>query len=131
MRVIVAGSRQLSNYMLVEHACSMLSKPMTMEICGCCRGPDMLGAYYANQRNIPVRRYPAQWQTYGKQAGFKRNEQMAEDAEALVAIWDGVSRGTKHMIDIARKRGLEVIVLNTSTGVITKTEKKNVSHPSA
>jgi hypothetical protein len=46
-----------------------------------------------------IKRYPADWDTFGKSAGYRRNEQMAEDADALVAFWDGESKGTAHMID--------------------------------
>lgn len=53
---------------------------------------------------------PADWDLYGKSAGFKRNVQMAEYADALVAFWDGASSGTKHMIETAQKMGLDVRV---------------------
>ena len=52
----------------------------------------------------------ADWETYGKSAGYRRNVDMAESADALVALWDGVSNGTKHMINIARQKGLRVHV---------------------
>jgi hypothetical protein len=60
--------------------------------------------------NIPCFRFPADWDRYGKAAGYIRNETMAANAEALIALWDGRSPGTKHMIDIARKKGLKVYV---------------------
>ncbi len=54
--------------------------------------------------------YPAAWDTYGLKAGYIRNEEMADNADALIAIWDGKSRGTKHMIDIATRKGLRVYI---------------------
>ena len=80
---------------------------------GTARGVDQAGEKWAVSRDIPVERYPADWTYYGKQAGYRRNEQMAEKAEALIAVWDGSSRGTKHMIDTANKKGLKVFVWRT------------------
>jgi hypothetical protein len=55
-----------------------------------------------------VERYPADWERYGKSAGYRRNKEMALVAQALVAFWDGESLGTKHMIDIAHKYKLTI-----------------------
>ena len=60
--------------------------------------------------SIPCEKYPADWDKYGKSAGYRRNEQMADNADSLIALWDGRSRGTKHMIDIAHRKGLKVYV---------------------
>lgn len=79
-------------------------------VSGCARGADTLGERWAHDNNIPVRRFPADWDTHGSRAGYLRNIQMAEYADALVAVWDGRSKGTGHMIDIARKRGLHIHV---------------------
>lgn len=59
--------------------------------------------------NIPLELYPADWNGYGKSAGYRRNVQMAQVADALIAITNG-SPGTKHMIDIANEKGLKVFV---------------------
>ena len=58
--------------------------------------------------------YPADWNTLGRKAGHVRNIEMAKNADALVACWDGVSRGTEDMIKIARSEGLAVFVINIS-----------------
>ena len=65
------------------------------------------------ERGITVRYYPAYWSLYGKKAGYLRNEQMAQHADALVAFWDGESKDTKHMIDLAEKYRLETRVIRT------------------
>jgi hypothetical protein len=52
--------------------------------------------------------YEADWETHGKKAGPMRNREMAKHADTLIAIWDGKSRGTKNMIDVARKAGLKI-----------------------
>jgi len=74
-------------------------------------GADRLGEQWASKHGIPVKQFPAQWRKHGHSAGYKRNETMADNADALIALWDGKSRGTKHMIDIARRKGLPVYVL--------------------
>jgi hypothetical protein len=54
----------------------------------------------------------ADWDTYGKSAGYRRNADMAKYSDAVVCFWDGVSKGTKHMIDLARQYGcFELLVV--------------------
>ena len=79
-------------------------------VSGCAGGVDRLGEKYADFYGIPVKQFPANWETYGKRAGFMRNIQMAEYADALIAVWDGVSSGTRHMINTAQQKGLKVYV---------------------
>lgn len=77
-------------------------------VSGGCAGADLLGERYAKENGYSIDRYPAEWKEYGKKAGIMRNAVMADNADALIAYWDGISRGTKNMIDEARKRGLAV-----------------------
>lgn len=77
-------------------------------VSGGCAGADLLGERYAKENGYSIDRYPAEWKEYGKIAGIMRNAVMADNADALIAYWDGISRGTKNMIDEARKRGLAV-----------------------
>lgn len=112
-RVIIAGSRDFDNYpMLAETMDYMLSNVKDnaeiVVVCGKARGADTLGERYAQERGYQVDYYPADWNRYGKRAGYLRNEEMARNADALVAFWDGVSRGTKNMIDIARRMKLVI-----------------------
>ena len=114
-RVIIAGSRDFQDYDMLCKICDHLfqyTKP-TAIICGCARGADKLGERYAMERDIPVRYYPAHWSLYGKRAGYLRNETMAKNADALVAFWDGKSKGTKHMIELADKYKLRKRVIMT------------------
>ena len=110
MRVIIAGSRDVSDIRLVEEAIVSSGIFPTIVLCGTARGVDLLGKIWAAHAGIPVKDYPANWDAHGKSAGYKRNTLMAENADALIAVWDGKSKGTKHMIDIANKRGLKVYV---------------------
>lgn len=110
-RVIIAGGRDFNDYALLsatmDRLLSNISDELTV-ICGQARGADTLGERYAKEHNYRVDYYPADWKLYGKRAGYLRNEQMAQNADALVAFWDGKSRGTKHMIDLAKRYGLKV-----------------------
>lgn len=83
--------------------------PITV-VCGMAKGADVLGERYALDRGFQIQRYPADWDEYGKRAGYIRNEQMAQNADALAAFWDGESRGTKHMIDLAQRYVLKIRV---------------------
>lgn len=113
MRLIIAGSRDLTDYSLLKTAIitSGLWKKYGREleiVSGMARGVDALGVEFAEKNSLKLHKYPADWSTLGKRAGIVRNSQMADDSDALLALWDGVSPGTKHMIADARKKGLEV-----------------------
>lgn len=90
---------------------SEFKEEVTEVVSGCARGVDRLGEQWAQMRSIPIKRFPANWDRDGRSAGPIRNRQMANYAEALVAIWDGESKGTKNMIEEAERRGLVVFVL--------------------
>lgn len=114
LRVIIAGGRDFDDYDLLCRTMDTLLVNMgrVTIICGKARGADTLGERYAKERGYPVRYYPADWNTYGRSAGFIRNEEMAKNADALVAFWDGKSKGTGHMINLAKKHGLKIRVKN-------------------
>jgi hypothetical protein len=83
----------------------------TVVISGTARGADKLGEMWARQNHVPVEKYPADWNgTMRKGAGHVRNEQMAKVADALIALWDGQSKGTEDMIEIAMRRGMRIYV---------------------
>lgn len=112
-RVIIAGGRDFNDYGLLErkmdHLLSKISSQIIV-VCGKARGADTLGEQYAKSRNYQIAYYPADW-SMGKSAGYIRNLEMAENADALVAFWDGKSRGTKHMIDTAHNKNLKIRVI--------------------
>lgn len=118
-RVIIAGSRSFNNYALLrEHCLSFLQEKMKTHrviiVSGHARGADSLGERFANELGLPFELHPAKWRLLGKAAGMVRNAEMAKCSDALIAFWDGESRGTRHMINFARKRGLDISVFNTS-----------------
>lgn len=112
-KLIIAGGRDFNNYDGMSKCLDRLLKNINDNIeivCGMARCADRLGERYAKEHGYKVIYMPADWDLYGKSAGFKRNVQMAEYADALVAFWDGVSSGTKHMIETAQNMGLDVRV---------------------
>lgn len=116
-RVIIAGTRTFNDYELLCKKCNLFfsRKKPTAIICGEARGADSLGRRYAEEHGIPVLSYPADWERYGKRAGYLRNKEMAQTAEALVAFWDGKSRGTENMIDLAYEMGIPVRIVRYDT----------------
>jgi len=69
---------------------------------------NILGEHYAKEKGYKITQFPANWKRYGKAAGPKRNQEMANYADVLIAFWDGKSRGTKHMIELAKNRNLKI-----------------------
>lgn len=116
--VIVAGSRDFDDYNLLSSTLDKLFyvKCPNAIVCGEAKGADSLGKQYAIERHIRVFSFPANWRRYGRNAGFIRNTEMLEHADCLVAFWDGKSKGTKHMIDISRKAGIEVHIVRFDKG---------------
>jgi predicted Rossmann fold nucleotide-binding protein DprA/Smf involved in DNA uptake len=113
MRVIIAGMRTFTDYDVVESAVVDSGFVVTAVVSGKATGVDYLGEKYAEKYGLPVHEYPADWNRFKRAAGPIRNAQMAANADALVAVWNGVSSGTKNMIDQAIKRGLKVYVKRT------------------
>jgi hypothetical protein len=110
MKVIIAGSRDFRNYDLLKQKCDeiLFGKNEVEIVSGTARGADKMGEFYASEREYPVKLFPADWNQYGKSAGYIRNKQMAEYANMLICFWDGQSKGTQHMINLAKDLGLEV-----------------------
>ncbi len=122
-RIIIAGSRSFNNYPYLEYVVDcyfskFISDKNDVEIIsGTAKGADRLGELYAEKHGIRVIRCPANWNQYGRAAGYRRNEEMAILSQSgayngvLLAFWDGQSRGTKHMIDLAEKYKVKVYII--------------------
>lgn len=115
-RVIIAGGRNFYNYVTVKERCeyylqNKLQTHNVIIVSGHATGADELGERFAADHGLKCELYPAEWDKYGPSAGPRRNAQMAEVADALIAFWDGKSRGTKNMIDTANKKDLQVAVV--------------------
>lgn len=116
-RVIIAGSRGFNDYALLKRKLNELldfDDDITI-ISGTANGADSLGEKFAYEYDLTLVKMPANWAVHGKGAGYIRNEQMAAYASRqngkLIAFWDGESKGTVHMIKLARKYNLEVKVI--------------------
>jgi hypothetical protein len=114
VRTIIAGSREITDPELLLKALEKHPHPVTEVVCGTAPGVDTLGEDWAKVNNIPVKYFKPDWDTHGKAAGPIRNRQMAEYGEALIAIWNGDSPGTKNMIEEAQKRKLHVTLFHIS-----------------
>lgn len=108
MKIIIAGSRTITQYDILEYAIQQSGLTISEVVSGCANGVDKLGMMYARNNNLPLKKFPVDWNQFGKSAGFKRNIDMAKYADALLAIWDQQSRGTLHMIQTAKKHNLIV-----------------------
>jgi len=123
MKVIIAGSREGFTFEYVNDClCEYFAFDWRRDwevVSGGAKGVDSFGERWARGWNIPVKQFLADWDAYGKSAGYRRNEVMAEYADCLIAFWDGQSKGTKHMIDLALKHGLIVFVFpNKKKGLL-------------
>ena len=104
-KVIIAGGRDFDNPQMIEDTMKQLDMIVTEVVCGCARGADTLGREWAKKHNIPVKNFPADWDSYGNIAGALRNQEMGDYADFLVAFWDGKSAGTRHMITYMQQIG--------------------------
>jgi hypothetical protein len=119
-KVVIAGSRGFSNYKLLYEKCNELLREKSKThniviVSGHAKGADLLGERYSKDKGYDLEIFPANWKKFGKSAGFRRNEQMAEVADGLIAFWDGKSHGTEHMIKIAEENGINTRIINYGT----------------
>lgn len=114
MKVIIAVGREFNDYGLLKTKCDFYLEKTFSEIeivSGKATGADSLGELYAKECEYRLKEFPANWQLNGRAAGPIRNEEMGDYAEALIAFWDGKSKGTKHMIDYMKKLGKPVKIV--------------------
>jgi hypothetical protein len=113
-KIIIAGSRNFNNYSFLTTKMDILLEKLPpvsiIIISGGARGADQLGERYAIDNQYRFVLYEADWDKYGLGAGYRRNEQMAQNATHCVCFWDGKSRGTKHMMDLAQQYKLNLRV---------------------
>jgi hypothetical protein len=116
-KVVIAGGRDFDNYELLSKTCDfMLSEKIKTHnvviISGAARGADTLGERYAQEHGLGLDRHPANWDLHGKAAGYIRNKEMVDIADACICFWDGKSKGTKHTIDLSIEKGIKLKIVH-------------------
>lgn len=101
MKVAVIGSRGI----LLDNLNGYMPEGVSEIVSGGARGVDSCAAKYAKQYNMKITEFLPNYQLFGRVAPIKRNEQIVDYADMVVALWDGVSRGTKSVIDMCSKKG--------------------------
>lgn len=119
MKLIIAGSRNIAQISFIRQAMSIVQSKVevTEIVSGNARGVDSLGEQFAKENNIPLKLFPADWNKYGRAAGMRRNAEMAEYADGLLAIWDGISTGTNNMINTMKLKRKRCFVYTKRTEV--------------
>lgn len=117
-RIIIAGGRDFTDRALVEKCLIEWAESLQLEpeeitvVSGGAPGADTLGESLAREFCCNLCIYPANWDKFGRGAGHVRNSLMANNAEYLLAFWNGKSPGTKSMIEKAQNNGLKVTVIS-------------------
>jgi hypothetical protein len=117
-KLIIAGGRDFNNRILMcaelNNICEAPGPYADYDIgvvSGMARGADLLGYSLAKENSLPVYEFHADWDKWGKRAGFMRNEEMGRFADGLIAFWDGQSRGTNHMISFMQSLSKPVYIV--------------------
>jgi len=114
MRIVIAGSRSITDYELVRKAIEDSGFLIDVVISGGARGVDRIGEEWAQKNGKPINRFLPDWERYGKSAGFIRNDLMIRNADGAIFVYDGTSRGTAHTISLAKRKGIPTYILDTS-----------------
>ncbi len=107
-KVVIAGCRDYNDYDEAKKfidicLCSFKKSCEIVILSGCASGVDAIGERYAKENGLRLEKHPADWKRYGRGAGPRRNKEMAEICDHVICFWDEKSKGTKSMIDYARK----------------------------
>lgn len=114
MRYAIIGSRGFNDYNMLKRYCSCFmerNKSSPTIISGGASGADSLGKQYAFENNYSYVEYLPDWNKHGKSAGYIRNKLIINDSDFVIAFWDGVSKGTKHSIDLAKEKKLPTLIV--------------------
>ena len=103
IKIGVVGSRTFNDYQLLKSTLDPLKDVICLIVSGGAKGADSLAEQWAKENGVPTTIFVPDWDLYGKSAGYRRNVQIVEEADHILAFWDKKSKGTKHSIDLARK----------------------------
>ena len=114
MNISIIGSRSFNDYALLKETIDkeFENKEISLIVSGGAKGADSLGEKYAINNGIAVKIFLPDWKKYGRGAGFVRNKTIVENSDVVVAFWNGVSKGTKNSIDVAKKLNKKLIIKN-------------------
>jgi hypothetical protein len=129
MNVGVVGSRSFNDYPLLEKTLNNIieNKEDVTIVSGGARGADTLAERYANENQLELVVFKAEWDKYGKGAGFIRNKVIWDNMDICIAFWDGKSKGTKHSIDVYHNTDILPFILveyNKKLPIIKSIEDK-------
>lgn len=111
MKIAVIGSRGFNDYDKLKTSLEEYKDTSTLFVSGGAKGADSLGERWARENNIPVKIFYPDWDKHGKSAGYKRNIDIVDNADIVVAFHDGISKGTQHSIDLAKSKSKELIII--------------------
>jgi hypothetical protein len=117
MKVGIVGSRTITNYETIKEVLDKTLEKDDVIISGGASGVDSLAEMYARLNNLSCEVYKAEWDNYGKSAGFIRNSKIVEESDYIIAFWDGISKGTLDTIKKAENVGKQVIKIIVSGSV--------------
>lgn len=115
MKMIIAGSRSIDDYQKVKEIIESCKFDFGKLVMGDASGVDNHAETWAVIHDVPYQIHTPDWGEFGKAAGPIRNERMAHQADALLAIWDGESSGTEDMINKAREYDLDIEIVRPCT----------------
>ncbi len=130
MKLIIAGSRPITGTSFIYEALKkfkITKKSVSEIVSGCAKGPDTGGKEVAEEHQIKVKSFPADWNKFGNGAGYKRNIEMGNYGDKLLAIWDGSSSGTEHMINTMKERKKETCVCFQYIQRLQTHNRKNIN----
>lgn len=103
MKLAIIGSRTFTNYYILEEALEKYRSKVSLVVSGGAKGADLLGEQWADENKIPKLIFLADWDKYGKSAGFRRNDDIIKNCDGCIAFWDMESKGTAHSISLCEK----------------------------
>ena len=107
MKLLIAGSRSITSFDLSPY----IPDEADLIITGGAKGIDTLAEVWAEERGIPTVTVKPCYEKYGRAAPILRDEEMVDMTDAVLVIWDGTSRGSKHTAEYARKKGKPLTVV--------------------
>lgn len=116
MLVGIVGSRNFNNFNIVaDFLDGYFGEDLPSRIVsGGAKGADSLAEKYAELKGIPTLIFKPNWKKFGKSAGYLRNIDIVKNSDLIIAFWDGESKGTKHTINLAKKKNKPYIIVGKS-----------------